>query len=40
MLHPERETGLAEDVEVEPLQGDIEAGQAVLEHVTDEEDQK
>jgi hypothetical protein len=38
-LHPERETGLAEDVESKPLQGELDSdGQAVIEPVDEEED--
>lgn len=39
-LHAERETGLAEDVNTEPLQGQLgQDGQAVIEPVDEEEDQ-
>ena len=39
-LHRERETGLAEDVNTEPLQGELGPdGQAVIKPAEEEEDQ-
>lgn len=39
-LHPERETGLADDVDTEPLQGELGPdGQAIIEPVDEEKDQ-